>query len=86
MFQHVLQRDTHNAAQLLYEKIQRLRGGHAFKARRLLCHPTLGLKVIKKKRRCGSSQERIAKIEEGGEYEPHNTIRHGPSTLLVKTL
>ena len=34
--------------------VQWFRGGLVFKAHRLLYHSTLGLRVIKKKRRCGA--------------------------------
>jgi len=35
-----------------YINVQRFRGGLVFKAHRLLYHSTLGLRVIKKKKRC----------------------------------
>ena len=41
-------RGTH---QLLHSNVKRFRGGLVFKAHRLLCHSTLGLRVIKKKKR-----------------------------------
>ena len=34
--------------QLLYRNVQQFRGGLVFKAHRLLYHPTLGLRVIKR--------------------------------------
>ena len=34
----------------MHRNVQRFRGGLVFKARRLLHHPTLGLRVIKKKK------------------------------------
>jgi len=37
--------------QLLRRNVKRFRGGLVFKARRHLCHSTLGLRVIKKKRK-----------------------------------
>ena len=37
--------------QLLDRNLQRFRGGLVFKARRLLCHATLGLRVIKKEKK-----------------------------------
>ena len=37
-------------SQLLYINVQRFRGGLVLKARRLSYHPTLGLRVIKKRR------------------------------------
>ena len=36
---------------LLYRNMQRFRGGLVFKAHRLLYHPTLGVRVIKRKKR-----------------------------------
>jgi len=40
-------------AQLLYRNVQRFRGGLVFKANRLLYHSTLGVRVIKKKKKRG---------------------------------
>ena len=37
--------------QLLRRNVKRFRGGLVFKAHRLLCHSTLGLRVIKKKKK-----------------------------------
>ena len=37
-----------------YRKVQRFRGGLVLKARRLLYHSTLGLRVIKKKKEKGA--------------------------------
>ena len=37
--------------------MERLRGGLLFKAHRLLCHPTLGLRVIKKKKKISEISE-----------------------------
>ena len=37
--------------QLLYRNVQRFRGGLVFKAHRRLYHSTLGLRVIKKKKK-----------------------------------
>jgi hypothetical protein len=41
------------AFQLMHINVQRFRGGLVFKAHRLLYHSTLGLRVIKKKKRDG---------------------------------
>ena len=35
----------------IYREVQRFRGGHVFKAHRLVYHPTLGLRVIKKEKK-----------------------------------
>ena len=40
--------------QLLGRNVKRFRGGLVFKARRLLCHSTLGSRVIRKRRRATS--------------------------------
>ena len=44
--------------QLLHRKVQRFRGGLVFKAHTLLYHSTLGLRVIKKKKKTPSLNER----------------------------
>ena len=46
--------------QLLHTNMQRFRGGLVFKAHRHLYHSTLGLRVIKKKKKCISFQKSTA--------------------------
>jgi len=64
--------------------VKRFRGGLVFKAHRLLYHSTLGLRVIKKKKGCGSTSSR-----EGGGKNRLGTaahfcevvVLHAPSSL-----
>ena len=48
--------------QLLHKKVQRFRGGLVFKAHRLLHHSTLGLKVMKKKKKVRPSIFKCIKL------------------------
>jgi len=45
--------------------VQRFRGGLVFKADRLVCHSTLGLRVIKKKKKKRSARQRLARSLRG---------------------
>jgi len=48
--------------QLLHRNVQRFRGGLVFKAHRLLYHSTLGLRVIKKRRRSDAVQDVLPRV------------------------
>ena len=52
--------------QLLYRNVKRFRGRHVFKAQRLLYHSTLGLRVIKKKKKKGCFRFRICASRASG--------------------
>ena len=65
--------------QLLYGNMQRFQGGLVFKAHRLLCHSTQGLRVIKKKKR-GTLNFRL----EGNIEEEEKTSSGGEQFIVVE--
>ena len=60
-----------------HRNVQRFRGGLAFKARRLLYHSTLGLRVIKKKKKC-------AHTSGVSESRRHVCLAHGRAPLAYQ--
>ena len=64
--------------QLLYGNVQRFQGGLVFKAHRLLCHSTQGLRVIKNKER-GTLNFRL----EGNNEEKEKTTSGGEQFIVV---
>ena len=86
-FRTVLQHKTSTlteSVKLLYRNVQRFRGGLVFKAHRPLYHPTLGSRVIKKKKKYRQKSTCcVARVEPLPPWYPgwHETLNPQPSSL-----
>jgi len=60
---------------LVFRNVKRFQGGLVFKAHRLFYHSTLGLRVIKKKKRKGRGKGKVYEIERHDCFTPSRERR-----------